>query len=328
MKSLRVILILSGLLTGCQWTIDPAKELQEDTVPVVETGVVTALGTVGDQKIPYADVQVRVVSLGFNTLTEFGIVFAAATNTNPTLQNATKVAASGDGRELTTVGLAHLSFKIPYSYRAYAVNDRGMIGYGEVNTFTSVEKFPDVETIGVTGQPGTTTAQLQCRVTNASEVTLSEYGILYTNTVTIPTRQNSLKVLAPGTTGTTATLSLTGLAPNTIYSYAAFATSTSGISIQGTTKQLLTASFGTPISISGRFRQDNFSNTIQLRFSGDDIEVYGGFGGMVNPDGVYKRTATNAYTYSQNDKLSITAVNTNTITWKDASGSYTFRKIL
>jgi hypothetical protein len=326
MKSLYILLILSGLIAACQWTLEPEKELREDTIPVVETGGTSKAGYTGNQERFYTEVQARVVSLGYNTLSEYGIVYSPGANSEPTLQNATKQAATGDGREATIVTLT-VTPRTGYSYRAYAINNKGMVGYGMPKTFTSIERLPVAETGDVVGKPDVNTAQIQCRVSNANEVTLREYGILYTIGNTTPTSQNGTKLIASGLTGATTTFPLTGLTPNTTYSYMAYATNSAGNTTTGSVKLFTTSSFGVAINIVGRFRQDGYSNTIQIRFSGDNVEVYGGQSGTANPDGIYTRTATNTYTYSKNSRLSITAVNTNVITWSDASGSYTFRRI-
>lgn len=76
---------------------------------------------------------------GGDTITERGVVYAlTATNPNPEIggTGVTKVAASGTGTGVFTVGVTGLTPASGYSYKAYATNGEGT-GYSDPDTFTT-----------------------------------------------------------------------------------------------------------------------------------------------------------------------------------------------
>ena len=188
---------------------------------------------------------------------------------------------------------------------------------------------PTVETLGLVGQPGVYDAQVQFRVVVGSDVELTEYGILYV-TGTYPTNQLvGFPVVAPDRTGKTTTLPITELVSNTTYSYVAYATTTKGVTYIGAARQFTTGSFGQAINIEGQFRQTGYTNAIGIVSYGDYIRVstLSSKGAPEGANTVYKRTAINTYTHEKDNQVSITAVNTNTITLRNKSGNFTYQRI-
>jgi hypothetical protein len=224
-RSLLLLVGLTCLLANCaKWKVSPY-----DLLPQALTGTTSSTATTS------VTVQAQVGELGPNTLQEFGIVYSS-TNQTPTLSD-TKVPVTGTSGT-ASVTLSNLLPNTTYYYRTYATNNKNLTGYGEVKSFKTAEVIAQVETLDPVGTPASTSAQVQCQVTNASSISLKEYGIVYSTT-----NQNPLqgtKVVAQGGKGEKVTLGLTGLQTNTTYYYQAYAITNSGTPSNGGIKSFKT----------------------------------------------------------------------------------------
>ena len=180
-------------------------------------------------------IQCQVANAASIALKEYGIVYS--TTNNPPTTADTKVAAVGTGGK-ATVTLANLQPNTTYYCRAYAISSSGAVGYGETKPVKTGEPAPAVETLDVVGTPASTSAQVQCQVTNAGAISLKEYGIVYSSTNAQPTTADGV-AKATGS-GVTTTVSLSGLQPNTTYNYRAYATSNLGTTYATMVKQVKT----------------------------------------------------------------------------------------
>ncbi|GAB3894222.1 outer membrane protein assembly factor BamB family protein [Spirosoma agri] len=245
LRNLLILLTLSLLLANCaKWKLNPY-----DLVPQVKTGSASASATTSVQ------VEARIETLGPNSLQEFGIVYSAS-NQQPTVTD-TKIVATGTSGS-AQVMLNGLQPNMTYYYRTYAINDKGLIGYGEVQSFKTATVIADVRTLDLVGSPGATSIQVQVQVANSSAVTVKEFGIVYSPTSQTPTTSDS-KATATGT-GATTPVSLTNLQANTTYYYRAYAITDAGTVSYGETKSVKTGELlpiaetrdvvGTPASTS------------------------------------------------------------------------------
>ncbi|GAB3982532.1 hypothetical protein GCM10028806_54420 [Spirosoma terrae] len=220
------------LLANCaKWKLEPY-----DLIPQVKTGSPSAPATTSVQ------VECSITSLGPNALTEFGIVFSS-TNQLPTISD-TKVPATG-ANSTAQVMLNGLQPNTTYYYRTYAINDKGLVGYGEIQSFKTATVIADVRTLELVGSPTPTSFQTQVQVANASAVTLKEFGIVYSTTNQQPTTSDA-KATASGS-GATTTVTISNLQPNTTYYYRAYAISDAGTVSYGEAKQIKT---GEPAAVA------------------------------------------------------------------------------
>jgi hypothetical protein len=187
-----------------------------------------------------ASVAVTTATLGGNvtadggaTVTERGIVYAVtATNAAPQISGTGVVKVTGTGTTgVFTVPVTGLAGTTGYSYAAYATNSAGTT-YSSVATFTTLTPvFAPTITTPTSASVATTTATLGGNVTSDGNGTITERGVVYAVTATNASPQISgtgvTKVLGTGTTGVF-TVPVSGLAPGTGYSFAAYAINSAG----------------------------------------------------------------------------------------------------
>ncbi|MFD2571166.1 kelch repeat-containing protein [Spirosoma soli] len=226
LRSLLIMLGLGLLLANCsKWKVNPY-----DLIPQVKTGTATNPATTSVQ------VDCRIETLGPNSLKEFGVVFSSS-NQQPTTSD-TKIPANGTTGN-AQVMLNGLQPNTTYYYRTYAINDKGIVGYGEIMSFKTATVIADVRTLDLTGSPGSNSFQIQVQVMNSSTVTLKEYGVVYSPTSQTPTVSDN-KIPAVNATGATVPVSVTNLLPNTTYYYRAYAITSTGDVSYGDVRQAKT----------------------------------------------------------------------------------------
>ena len=109
------------------WTLVNIDNQQEITLPVVSSPEISNL------RSRFATLKAMVSDSGNGTLIETGFIYS--TNSNPTVNNGTKVSA-GKTAQIET-RLSNLSAETTYYVVAYAQNERGT-AYGSITSFTTL----------------------------------------------------------------------------------------------------------------------------------------------------------------------------------------------
>ena len=170
-----------------------------------------------------------VVSDNGAAITERGFVWMQGTGT-PVTSNF-KVKVSGTTGDYTG-SLTRLDPNKTYSFRAYAINEKGT-AYGEVKSFTTVKDLPKLSAVDVTGITSTS-ATLVADVTDHGGETASEVGFYYSleETVDIETAVKVTKNYAGSAFSTT----LSGLSIFTTYYVKAYAVNSAGVAYSKVTE--------------------------------------------------------------------------------------------
>ena len=175
-----------------------------------------------------------VTSDGGTSITKRGVLYSpTATNANPTLGGAgvLEIDAPTQATGLFTVSANNLAFATGYSFVAFATNSVG-ISYSAVVAFATPAVAPIVSAPSSTGITSGL-ATLGGTVTGTGGASLIKRGILYAPTALNgnPTLGGSGVIEVDDVAATTGVFSrsLTGLTPNTAYSFVAFATSNAGV---------------------------------------------------------------------------------------------------
>lgn len=170
-----------------------------------------------------------VVSDNGAAITERGFVWMQGTGTPVTSNFKLKVSGTtGD----YTGSLTRLDPNKTYSFRAYAINEKGT-AYGEVKSFTTVKDLPKLSAVDVTGITSTS-ATLVADVTDHGGETASEVGFYYSleETVDIETAVKVTKNYAGSAFSTT----LSGLSIFTTYYVKAYAVNSAGVAYSKVTE--------------------------------------------------------------------------------------------
>ena len=162
----------------------------------------------------------NISDIGSSNVTEVGVCYST-TNTLPTTANiTTKGTAPSAGTGAFSINITSLTRGTKYYLRAYAINSKGT-GYGALETFTTPDGLPVVNTSTVSGiSPNT--ANGGGTVVSEGDYTISSRGILYSTSPI--TSYNSYNAVVDINTGIGSyTSSITGLTPNTKYYVRAYA---------------------------------------------------------------------------------------------------------
>lgn len=177
------------------------------------------------------------------SITERGVVYSKYNSVSTPevgVSGCSKETASGTAKTgKTTVTLTGLTPGEKYAVRAYARNSKGY-GYGSVRTFTTedYDDKPTVLTETVT-RVSDTEVDVQIYITSSGEASISESGVVYSRTSSLPTissSSTSKKSSGKTSTGRT-TVSLTGLTSGSSYYVRAYATNKYGTAY-GAVKQV------------------------------------------------------------------------------------------
>ena len=216
---------LSGLTSTAPFDIAIANVPVAPTVTTPESSsIATTTATLGG----------KVTNNGNGIITERGIVYSATSaNANPIIDGTgvIKVTTTG-GNGTFTIPVSSLTGSTGYSFKAYVKNSAGT-SYTSVATFTTQAPTANAPTVTTPTSSGITdtAATLGGNVTSDGGATITERGVVYAVTSTNSNPQLSgTGVTKATTTGTTGvfTVNVSSLAPGTTYSFAAYATNSTG----------------------------------------------------------------------------------------------------
>ena len=225
----------------------------------------------------------NVTSDGGATITERGIVYSVtATNADPLINGTgvTKVTATGT-TGVFTAPVTGLSPGTGYSFKAYAINSVGTTYTTPAATFTTSTQAPTVTT-ATSASITSTSATMGGNVTSDGGATITERGIVYSVTATnadpLINGTGVTKVTATGTTGVF-TAPVTGLSPNTGYSFKAYAinsvgttytspaaTFTTAVMLPSATTLAATAISTTSVTLNGTITANNSSTAVSFDY--------------------------------------------------------------
>ena len=146
------------------------------------------------------------------------------TSSAPTIADSKTVDGSGTGT--FTSSLTGLSPVTTYYVRAYSTNS-GATTYGNEISFTTTAVLPSLAATTAASAITGTTATTGGNVTNTGGATITERGVCYAISPTVPTIANS-KVIDPAPGAGTFASNLTGLTGYTTYIVRAYATNSIG----------------------------------------------------------------------------------------------------
>lgn len=175
----------------------------------------------------------NVTSDGGVTVSGRGIIYSpTAVNADPQYggNGVVLVAGTGSGLGVFTVNVTGLTPGTAYSFRPYGTGSAGTGFSTAVGTFTTLSSPPVVTTPTAAGITSSS-ATLGGNVTANGGSTITAVGVVYApSSVNANPQLGGVGVSQVSTAGSTGvfTRSVTGLSPNTQYSYAAFATNSLG----------------------------------------------------------------------------------------------------
>jgi len=208
------------LLVGCSKT----EELESDLkLPGVSTGLVTNITF----KTAKADGTVN--SDGGYTVESRGVCWSQ--NSNPTIDDYTLTSGKGKGK--FNCQLENLKSGTQYYLRAFAVNKLGT-QYGNEQSFTTQYVKAPTVTTDMVSAISNTSAKVGGTVTDEGGATVTQRGICYMEGDDTPTLSNISSNNGEGIGYFEHIIS--GLKPNTAYSYRAYATNSSGTGYGNTVK--------------------------------------------------------------------------------------------
>ena len=205
----------------------PTSTTPSQWAPVVETGSVSNIDAES------ADIDIRVVSSGDGSIRRRGVVYSA-TSTTPGAGTTRQTISGGIG--VGVVQLTGLRRNTTYNVWAFAENDRGNIGYGDMRTFTT-ESFivrPSVSTLSVS-RSSSRALSVRIDVTRDNGSLITERGVVYSRTNSRPTLdgEDTARRTVSGRLGA-ATVTLSDLESNRPYFVRAYATNEHGTSYGAT----------------------------------------------------------------------------------------------
>lgn len=169
-----------------------------------------------------------VLSQGAGTVTNKGFVYSTK-NTTPTING--NECTILDGGQTFSGGLENLSYSTTYYIRAYAENEHG-VSYGEVYTYTTPDATYVPNIFTVTSKDVTSTSVTLVGVLNSNNVTIRTVGFQINGSA-----KHTQTFSADGTFSIT----VTGLNPETQYTFRAFCVDSSNKEYYGATETFTTS---------------------------------------------------------------------------------------
>ncbi len=169
------------------------------------------------------------VPMGTPTPTVFGFCYSK-NNTQPTLTNNYTIVTVNDIYSPFSATLSNLEPNTTYYYRAYSTNSDGT-GYGDVMQFKTLPVYT-VPTVVTNAPTSVTYTSVKCggTVTDDGSMTVTERGVCYSKTSTLPTVEDNHKSSGSGLGTFTVTLYSYEIEHNTVYYYRAYAINDMGTS--------------------------------------------------------------------------------------------------
>lgn len=172
--------------------------------------------------------------LGDPAYSEKGFVYCEDRST-PTI-NDTYVKVTGEGLGTFETKISNLTLGKTYYARAYARNEAGVVYSSTAQSFSmnatlptlSIRQTSDIDIIALT-------ATFTGSVDNIGIPAYTEKGFVYSNVNTMPTLENSLSVLVPGTQSGVFSTPIRNLSKNATYYVRAYAKSAGGVSYSSVT---------------------------------------------------------------------------------------------
>lgn len=206
-------------------------QIQISQVVKVTNVVKPSIVTLDDLELSYTTARVRVqlVSTGNAAITRYGVCWSA-TNPSPSIEN-------GDSSTVGTVPtpavntpiavqLTQLKANTPYWFRAFAINAEGQIGYG-LTLDRRTKRYPELAIADVNCTADCfTTARVNWRLTDPGLPEITQYGVAYSLTNSLPeaTIPQLVEAGAPNQP-----IMLSGLLAGRSYSMRLFARTPTGI---------------------------------------------------------------------------------------------------
>lgn len=203
---------------------------------------------ISDTSANRATVTATIRTLGISTLSQHGIVWSTAALPTLTHQK-TELGSLSSDREFDSEA-SGLAPNTTYYTRAYAKNSSGQVAYGNILSFTTLPRLPNVTTLGATNV-GTSQATLRGNVADKGIPGATQHGFILSLSsapgVTDP------RIIRLGTVSATGlyTSTRTNLDPNQTYYLRAYATNAGG------TAYGETLSFTTGATQKGDIYDDN-----------------------------------------------------------------------
>jgi hypothetical protein len=168
-----------------------------------------------------AKFEAEITSEGSPAYTERGFVFA--TTSQPTLSNTIrKITAEKNSNTGYSASVSGLSLNTTYYVRAFATNDNGT-AYGNEVTFTSGAELATLST-NAPADISTNSALLGGNIITTGSPAYNEHGVCY-GVSPMPTIDNSIKVIIPGSGTGSFSQQVSGLSSGTKYYARAYAKS-------------------------------------------------------------------------------------------------------